>query len=69
MIDRLISGLSKLITETDNRTALEAVFDITGVTIGSLAGHKVEPGKRTWVSPLKPASSHRAYRHDMDDRG
>jgi hypothetical protein len=46
--------IKKLIEETGNRElALEAVFDITECHYQLVLETKIEPGKRTWVSPFK----------------
>jgi hypothetical protein len=46
--------IKQLITETGNKElALEAVFDITECHYQLVLETKVEPGKRTWVSPFK----------------
>lgn len=46
--------IRKLIAETGNKElALEAVFDITECHYQLVLDTRVEPGKRSWVSPFK----------------
>ena len=54
MMEPVNFRMRKLIEETGNKElALEAVFDITECHYQLVLNTKVEPGKRTWVSPFK----------------
>jgi hypothetical protein len=54
MMEPVNFRIRKLIEETGNRElALEAVFDITECHYQLVLDTKVEPGKRTWVSPFR----------------
>ena len=54
MMEPVNFRIKKLIAETGNKElALEAVFDITECHYQLVLDTKVEPGKRTWVSPFK----------------
>ena len=54
MMEPVNLRIRKLIEETGNKElALESVFDITECFYQLVLDTKVEPGKRTWVSPFK----------------
>jgi hypothetical protein len=54
MMEPVNFRIRKLIEETGNKElALESVFDITECHYQLVLETKVEPGKRTWVSPFK----------------
>lgn len=54
MMEPVNVRIKKLIEETGNKElALEAVFDITECHYQLVLDTKIEPGKRTWVSPFK----------------
>lgn len=54
MMEPVNFRMRKLIEETGNKElALEAVFEITECHYQLVLDTKVEPGKRTWVSPFK----------------
>ncbi len=54
MMEPVNFRIKKLIAETGNKElALEAVFDITECHYQLVLDTKVEPGKRSWVSPFK----------------
>lgn len=54
MMEPVNFRIRKLIEETGNKElALEATFDITECHYQLVLDTKVEPGKRTWVSPFK----------------
>jgi hypothetical protein len=54
MMEPINFRIKKLIEETGNQElALEAVFDITECHYQLVLETKVEPGKRTWVSPFR----------------
>lgn len=54
MMEPVNLRIKKLIEETGNKElALEAVFDITECHYQLVLDTRVEPGKRTWVSPFK----------------
>lgn len=54
MMEPVNFRMRKLIEETGNpELALEAIFDITDCHYQLVLETKIEPGKRTWVSPFK----------------
>jgi hypothetical protein len=54
MMEPVNFRMKKLIEETGNKElALEAVFDITECHYQLVLDTRVEPGKRTWISPFK----------------
>jgi hypothetical protein len=54
MMEPVNKRIRQLIAETGNKElALEAVFDITECHYQLVLETKVEPGKRTWISPFK----------------
>ncbi len=54
MMEPVNFRIKKLIEETGNKElALESVFDITECFYQLVLDTKIEPGKRTWVSPFK----------------
>ena len=54
MMEPVNVRIKQLIEETGNKElALEAVFDITECHYQLVLDTKIEPGKRTWVSPFK----------------
>ena len=54
MMKPVNARIKKIIEDTGNKElALEATFDITECHYQLVLDTKVEPGKRTWVSPFK----------------
>ena len=54
MMEPVNFRIRKLIEETGNKDlALEAVFDITECHYQLVLDTRIEPGRRTWVSPFK----------------
>ena len=54
MMEPVNFRMRKLIEETGNKElALEAMFDITECHYQLVLDTKIEPGKRTWISPFK----------------